>query len=142
MKNSWRSSFDAHIAPHTIEVASMFAIMTRLTPSAKVDPLTKLKIYNGEEIVEKGSTKKVDIMELKEQARREGMTGISNRFIVKAIDTALSESDHNCVNPIAVLDTLVKAVKEMVIAEEEKKRYLGFCRIPSRKNTISCWKKK
>lgn len=120
------SAFDAHIAPHTIEVASMFAIMTRLAPTAKVEPLTKLRIYNGEEIVEKGSTRKVDITELREEAPREGMSGISTRFIMKAIDTALSESDHNCINPLAVLDTLVKAVKEMVIAEDEKKRYLGL----------------
>jgi serine protein kinase len=120
------SSFDSHIAPHTIEVASMFAIMSRLAPTNKVDPLTKLKIYNGEEIVERGAAKKVDIMELKEEVQREGMSGISTRFIMKAIDTALSESDHNCINPLAVLDTLVKAVKEMVIAEDEKKRYLGL----------------
>ncbi|HWR06753.1 PrkA family serine protein kinase [Sporomusa sp.] len=120
------SAFDAHIAPHTIEVASMFAIMSRLTPTTKVEPLTKLRIYNGEEIVEKGSTKKVDITELREEAHREGMSGISTRFIMKAIDTALSESEHNCINPIAVLDTLVRAVKEMVIAEDEKKRYLGL----------------
>ncbi|MBP2659849.1 MAG: PrkA domain protein [Firmicutes bacterium] len=120
------SSFDSHIAPHTIEVASMFAIMSRLIPTNKVDPLTKLKIYNGEEIVERGAAKKVDIIELKEEVQREGMSGISTRFIMKAIDTALSESDHNCINPLAVLDTLVKAVKEMVIAEDEKKRYLGL----------------
>lgn len=120
------SSFDAHIAPHTIEVASMFAILSRLAPSAKVDPLTKLKIYNGEDIVEKGSTKKVDIFELKEEAAREGMTGISTRFIMKALDTTLSESEHNCINPIAIIDTLVKAVKEMAIADDDKKRYLGF----------------
>ncbi len=120
------SAFDAHIAPHTIEVASMFAIMTRLAPTGKVEPLTKLRIYNGEEIVEKGSTRKVDIMELREEAQREGMSGISTRFIMKAIDTALSESEHNCINPLAVLDTLVKAVKDMVIAEDEKKRYLGL----------------
>lgn len=120
------SSFEAHIAPHTIEVASMFAILSRLTPTTKVEPLTKLRIYNGEEIVEKGSTKRVDITELREEAHREGMSGISTRFIMKAIDTALSESEHNCINPIAVLDTLVRAVKEMVIADDEKKRYLGF----------------
>lgn len=120
------SSFNSHIAPHTIEVASMFAIMSRLAPTNKVDPLTKLKIYNGEEIVERGTAKKVDIMELKEEVQREGMSGISTRFIMKAIDTALSESDHNCINPLAVLDALVKAVKEMVIADDEKKRYLGL----------------
>ncbi len=120
------SSFDAHIAPHTIEMASRFAILTRLAPSAKVDPLTKLKIYNGEEIVEKGSTKKVDILELREEAEREGMTGISTRFIMKALDTTLSESENNCINPIAMLDTLIKATKELTIAEDEKKRYLAF----------------
>ncbi len=120
------SNFDAHIAPHTIEMASMFAILTRLTPSAKVDPLTKLKTYNGEEIVERGVTKKLDISELREEANREGMTGISTRFIMKAIDIALSESENNCINPISILDNLIKAVKEMVLTEDDKKRYLGF----------------
>jgi serine protein kinase len=120
------SSFDAHIAPHTLEIMSMFAILTRLSLSAKVDPMTKLKIYNGEEIVEKGSTKKIDISELREEAQREGMTGISTRFIMKALGTSLAEAEANCINPIAVMDTLIKAVKEMVVAEDDKKRYLGF----------------
>lgn len=61
-----KSTFKAHIAPHTIEIAAMFAILSRLIPSSKVDTMTKLKIYNGEEIVEKGTTKKIDIGELRE----------------------------------------------------------------------------
>ena len=121
-----QSNFKAHISPHTIKVASMFAILSRLNPSNKVDPMTKLKIYNGEEIVENGGTKKIDVMELKEEAQREGMTGISTRFIMKAIDNCLSESEHNCINPLSVLESMIKAVKELTIAEEDKKRYLGF----------------
>ncbi len=120
------SKFRSHIAPHTIEIASMFAILTRLTPSNKVDSLTKLKIYNGEEIVEKGSTKKVDILELREEAAREGMTGISTRFIMKALDTAMAESEHDCINPISILEVLIKSVKELSIRDEDKKRYLDF----------------
>ncbi|PYG88446.1 putative serine protein kinase PrkA [Ruminiclostridium sufflavum DSM 19573] len=119
-----RSNFKAHIAPHTIEIASMFAILTRLSPSGKVDPITKLKIYNGEEILEKGMTRKIDIFELREEAPREGMTGISTRFIMKALDTTLSESENNCINPIALMETLIKSVKELGIGEEEKERYL------------------
>ncbi|HEY5583446.1 MAG TPA: PrkA family serine protein kinase [Ruminiclostridium sp.] len=119
-----KSNFKAHIAPHTIEIASMFAILTRLSPSSKVDPITKLKIYNGEEILEKGMTRKIDIFELREETQREGMTGISTRFIMKALDTALSESENNCINPIAVMETLIKAVKELGIGDEEKERYL------------------
>lgn len=120
------SNFKAHIAPHTLEIASMFAILTRLAPSAKVDPITKLKIYNGEELIEKGTTKRIDIMELKDEAEREGMSGISTRFISKALDTTLSESEHHCINPISLMEVLLKEIKEMAISDEVKKRYLGF----------------
>jgi len=121
-----KSTFKAHIAPHTLEVASMFAILSRLKPSNKVDPMTKLKIYNGEEIIEKGTTKRIDIAELREEAGKEGMSGISTRFIMKALDNALSDSEHNCINPLSVMEALIKEVKEMAVSEELKKRYLGF----------------
>ena len=49
-----RSDFnDAHIAPHTLKVASMFSVMSRLKHTNKCDLLTKMKIYNGEAIIEK-----------------------------------------------------------------------------------------
>ena len=97
-----KSNFKAHIAPHTLEIASMFAIISRLTPSNKVDIISKMHIYNGEEVVQKDTTKRVDIQELRDEADREGFTGISTRFIMKAIDNTLSESEHNCINPITV----------------------------------------
>ncbi|MGL4774283.1 MAG: PrkA family serine protein kinase [Clostridium sp.] len=129
-----KSNFKAHIAPHSIDIAAMFAILSRITPSSKVDPITKLKIYNGEEIVEKGSTKRIDIMELREEAGSyEGMKGISTRFIVKAIDNALSNSEHNCINPLSIMETIIRSVKEMDIGAEEKKKYLGFVQDTIRK---------
>ncbi|MCT8976975.1 PrkA family serine protein kinase [Clostridium sp. CX1] len=129
-----KSNFKAHIAPHTIEVASMFAILTRLMPSNKVDLLTKLKIYNGEEIVEKGTTKRVDLTELKEEAGlREGMDGISTRFIIKAIDNALSDSEHNCINPLSVMESIMKSVKDLDTADDIRKKYLGLIQDTIRK---------
>ncbi|MEG1287437.1 PrkA family serine protein kinase [Clostridium sp.] len=129
-----RSNFKAHIAPHTMEIAAMFALLSRLTPSAKIDPMTKLKIYNGDEIVEKGTTKRIDITELREEAGQyEGMKGISTRFIIKAIDNALSNSDYNCINPLSIMESIVKSVKELDIAAEDKKKYLGFIQDTIRK---------
>ncbi|MGI5921278.1 MAG: serine protein kinase [Syntrophomonadaceae bacterium] len=128
-----KSYFSAHIAPHTIEVASMFAILSRLAPSSKVDPITKMRIYNGEEIVEKDSAKKVDIQELRDEAGREGLSGISTRFIMKAIDNALSESETNCINPILVMESLIKAVKATDMADDEKKRLLEFLQVTIKK---------
>ncbi|WP_125154675.1 PrkA family serine protein kinase [Clostridium rectalis] len=129
-----RSNFKAHISPHTLDVAAMFAILTRLTPSNKVDSLTKLKIYNGEEIVEKGTTKKIDIIELREEAGlKEGMSGISTRFIIKAIDNALSDSKSGCINPLSVMESLIKSIKDLDISDDERKRNLVFLQDTVRK---------
>ena len=97
--------------------------MSRLKPSNKCDLLTKMKIYNGEAIIEKGRVKKVDIKDLKDEAKHEGMEGISTRFIMKALDAALSDSDKNMITPINVIDSLTRQVKEQIIDEEAKNRY-------------------
>ena len=120
------SDFDGHIAPHTLEVASMFAVLSRLHPSNKVDPLTKMKLYNGKDVIEKGTVKKIDINDLRDEARDEGMTGISTRFIMKAIDAALSDSEKNMVTPISIRDALIKQVKDQIVVEDDRNRYLDF----------------
>jgi len=119
-----RSDFRAHLAPHTIKVAAMFSVMSRLKPSQKCDLLTKMKIYDGQEIVEKGRTRKVDISDLRDEANHEGMDGISTRFITKAIDSALTDSDTNFITPMRVVESLTKQVKEQIVDEEKKKHYL------------------
>jgi len=122
-----QSQFTADIAPHTIEIASMFAILSRLEPTNKCDLMTKLKLYNGEEVVEKGKTKRIDVVELREEAKSEGMNGISTRFIMKALDNALSDNvEMNAINPISVREALVQMVKEADFADDVKKRYLEF----------------
>jgi serine protein kinase len=122
-----QSQFTADIAPHTIEIASMFAILSRLEPTNKCDLMTKLKLYNGEEVVEKGKTKKIDVIELKEEAKNEGMNGISTRFIMKALDNALSDNiEANAIHPISVRESLVHMVKESDFPEDVRKRYLEF----------------
>ena len=120
-----RSKFNAQIAPHTLEIASMFAILSRLEPTPKCDLLTKLKIYNGEEVLEKGRPKKLTVHELREDAKREGLFGISTRFIMKALDTALTRND-GTIHPINVREALIGMVKEADTPEDTKKAHLEF----------------
>ena len=119
-----RSDFKAHIAPHTLKIASMFSVISRLKESQKCDLLTKMKIYNGEDIIEKGRVKSIDINDLRDEATNEGMSGISTRFIMKSLDNALSDSDKGMVTPISIVDALVKQVKEQIVSEEERTRLL------------------
>ena len=123
-----RSNFDAHIAPHTLRVASMFSVLSRLKDSQKCDPLTKLKLYNGEEVVEKGRVKKIDIRDLRDEAPNEGMKGISTRFIMKAVDNALSDSDRDFITPISIMDSLMRQVKDQIIDREFQDKCLGLIR--------------
>src|SRR5262249_44400232 len=65
-----------HIAPHTLRVAAIFAVLSRLE-EPKMSGLTllkKLKLYDGEDV--EGFRQK-DVKLIKEQTEREGMDGIS-----------------------------------------------------------------
>lgn len=118
------SDFECHIAPHTLKIAAMFSIMSRLKESGKCDLLTKMKIYNGEEVIEKGRVKRIDIKDLKEEASREGMTGISTRFITKSLDTALTDSDKEMITPVSIIESLTNMVKEQIVDADFRGRCL------------------
>ncbi|OON95777.1 MAG: serine protein kinase [Epulopiscium sp. Nele67-Bin005] len=125
-KHLSKSKFRQHIAPHTLEMVGMFAILTRLSPSTKVEPLTKLKIYNGEEIINYHTETKINIYELKEEAPREGMSGISTRFIMKVIDNTLVEASCDCIWAVQILEKLIQELKQLPISNETKKYYLSI----------------
>ena len=118
-----QSDFKAHIAPHTLEIAAMFAILSRLEPTNKCDLMTKLRLYNTEEVVEKGKTVRTNVRELKDDTRREGMFGISPRFIMKAIDNALAENAAG-ITPINVRESLITMIKAADLPDDTRKQYL------------------
>jgi len=69
----------------------------------------------------------MDYLELREATKREGMTGISTRFIMKALDNALSDNmAGNCINPINVREALISMVKETDLPDDTRKQYLEF----------------
>jgi len=131
-----RSDFEAHIAPHTLRVASMFSVMSRLAQTQKCDILTKMKIYNGEEVIEKGRVKKIDIKDLREETRNEGMKGISTRFIMKAVDSALAGSNKDFITPVSIINSLTTKVKEQIIDEEFRTYCLELIRVTLREEYL------
>jgi serine protein kinase len=114
-----------HIAPHTVEMAAMWAVLTRLDEpkKAQLSLVQKLKLYNGKTLP--GFTED-HIVELRGEAPREGMTGISPRYIQDKISNALvSLQDVNCVNPFMVLNELERGLQHhsLITNEEQRKRY-------------------
>ncbi len=116
-----------HIAPHTIEVAAMWAVLTRLAEPKKagISKLQKLKLYNGKSIP--GFTED-SIKELKEEAPREGMQGISPRYIQDKISNALvshQAQQEKAINPFMVMNELEGGLTHhsLITDEELKKDY-------------------
>lgn len=114
-----------HIAPNALKMASMFAILTRLKPSKKsgLSLMTKLKLYDGEKQV--GDWDQRHVRELHEEYTDEGMVGVSPRFIINRISSALVRGK-KCVNAIDVLRSLRDGLHEYTNNEEERKKLLGF----------------
>ena len=113
------------IAPHTLEVAAMWAILTRLEEpkNAGLTLLQKLKLYNGKSLP--GFTED-NIKELREEAEREGMHGISPRYVQDKISNALvAHADERSVNPFMVLNELEAGLKHhsLINSDEVKKHY-------------------
>jgi serine protein kinase len=117
---------NVHIAPYTLRIASIFAVLTRLEPSKKagMSLMKKLKLYDGEDIED---FKQKDIKELQEEAVREGMDGISPRYVINRLSNALVKQNTTCINPIDALRALRDGLDQHTsITREERERYLNF----------------
>jgi serine protein kinase len=114
-----------HIAPHTIEMAAMWAILTRLEEpkNAGLTLLQKLKLYNGKSLP--GFTED-NIKELREQTVNEGMHGISPRYVQDKISNALvAHPDAKSINPFMVLNELETGLKHhtLISGDEQRTKY-------------------
>jgi len=108
-----------HIAPHTVEVAAMWAVLTRLNPpkNASLSLMQKLKLYNGKTMP--GFTED-NVIDLKREALHEGMTGISPRYIQDKISNALvAHPDEDNINPFMVMKQLEDGLRHHALIKDE-----------------------
>lgn len=100
-----------HIAPHSLEMASMWSVLTRLEEPKKADLtlLQKLKLYSGKTLPGYNDD---NVKELRKEAVREGLEGISPRYIQDKISNALVKNGHvGCLNPFMIFNELESGLK-------------------------------
>ncbi len=115
-----------HISPNTLKVAAIFAVMTRLEEPkrANIDIVKKLKLYDGEDVE---GFKSKDVRELREETEREGMDGISPRYIINRLSGALVRDGATCINPIDALRAIKNGFDQHTgISSEQRERYLNL----------------
>jgi serine protein kinase len=108
-----------HIAPHTLEVASMWSVLTRLEDPKKhnLSLVQKMKLYDGK--VLPGYTQDT-VKELRKESKREGMEGISPRYVQDKISNALvNDQGEGTINPFMVLNELEKGLRHHSLITNE-----------------------
>jgi serine protein kinase len=114
-----------HIAPHTLEVAAMWAVLTRLEEPKKhqISLMQKMKLYDGRMLP--GFTQD-NVKELRKETVREGLDGISPRYVQDKISNALvREAGEGYINPFMVLNELEKGLTHhsLIASEDQRKKY-------------------
>ncbi|WLR51289.1 PrkA family serine protein kinase [Bacillus tianshenii] len=115
-----------HIAPHTLKVAAMFTILTRLKEPKKsgVDLIKKMRLYDGEDVE---GFNDVDVEEMKQEFSDEGMKGIDPRYVINRISSAIIRKEVPTINALDVLRSLKDGLMQHAsISEEDRERYLNF----------------
>ncbi|AXN39793.1 PrkA family serine protein kinase [Peribacillus butanolivorans] len=117
---------DVHIAPHTLRVAAIFSIMTRLKDPKKgdIDLVKKMRLYDGENVEGFNSA---DINELKKEYQDEGMSGIDPRYVINRISSTIIRKENPSINALDVLMSLKAGLDQHPsITNELRERYLNF----------------
>ncbi|QIW79157.1 serine/threonine protein kinase PrkA [Bacillus tequilensis] len=117
---------DVHIAPHTLKVAAMFSILTRLKEPKRsdIDLVKKMRLYDGESVEGYNS---VDVEDLKKEYNDEGMSGIDPRYVINRISSTIIRKNMESINSLDVLRSLKEGLDQHPsISSDDKERYLNF----------------
>ncbi len=114
-----------HIAPHTLDLAAFWAVLTRLEEPkrAGISLVQKLRLYDGRSLP--GFTEDT-VIELQEEAANEGMFGISPRYIQDKISNALvGDQSRTCLNPFMILRELKGGLRHhsLITSKEQRKHF-------------------
>ncbi|PHA01164.1 protein prkA [Bacillus pseudomycoides] len=117
---------DVHIAPHTLRVAAMFTILTRLKDPKRpdIDLIKKMRLYDGEMVEGYNS---IDIEELQREYQDEGMSGIDPRYVINRISSTIIRKEVASINALDVLRSLKDGLDQHPsISNEDRERYMNF----------------
>ena len=115
------------IAPHTVEMAAMWAVLSRLEKPKKANltRVQKLKLYDGKSLP---NYTEDNIKELRKEAKREGLDGISPRYVQDKLSNAVvraQQTNRGSVNPFMVMNELDSGLRHhsLISSEEVKQGY-------------------
>ena len=118
---------NASCAPETLNLASEFAVLSRLREHENSNPYSKMRVYDGEDLKDRDPAAKA-MQEYQDVAGiDEGMTGVSPRFIFKVLSRTFNfEADEVAADPVHLMYVLEQNIRREQFPPETEKRYIEF----------------
>lgn len=131
---------DVHLDPHVLNLAAVFAILTRLVKPEKegLDLSKKLRMYAGESV--EGFPEN-EASRLRAEAPDEGLAGVSPRFVVNAISNAITKSDTRSLTSMELLLALKDAIESDARLDAKQKKHWIDHLVVARKDFYNRWVK-
>jgi serine protein kinase len=131
---------EVHLDPHALDVAAVFAVLSRLKPAERedLDLAKKVRLYAGLDV--EGFTG-ADIERLRHETPDEGLSGISPRFIVNALSNAIASNEAKSLTSMEVLLTLKDAIENDARVDAKHKRASVDFLVTVRKDFYNHWVK-
>lgn len=131
---------EVHLDPHALEVAAVFAVLSRLKPSERegLDLTKKVKLYARQDV--EGFTG-ADVERIRAESPDEGLAGVSPRFVVNALSNAIAGAETKSLTSMEVLITLKNAIEADARIEPKQKRAWVDFLVTARKDFYNHWVK-
>jgi len=118
---------DSPVAPRTLKMLADFCVQSRMINNEHVNTMTKLRVYDGENVKEKDARAK-PLLEYKQMAGLdEGMDGLGTRFAFKVLSKTFNyDLTEVAANPVHLLHVLDKHVKAEQFSKDKEASLLSF----------------
>ncbi|MGF1613552.1 MAG: serine protein kinase [Gammaproteobacteria bacterium] len=131
---------EVHLDPHTLKVAAVFAVITRMQKSERegLDLSKKVRLYAGEDVE---GISEAEVERIRMESPDEGLTGSSPRFVINSISNAITRSEAQSLTSMEVMLAIKDAVESDPRIDPKEKRRAVDLLVLVRKDFYNRWVK-
>jgi serine protein kinase len=131
---------NTHLDPHVLHLAAVFAILTRHSKPERegLDLPKKVRIFAGEAVEGFSET---EAARLRTEAPDEGLSGVSPRFVINALSTAITRGNAHSLTSMELLLALKDAIESDARIDAKQKKLWFDHLVTARKEFYNRWVK-
>jgi len=131
---------NTHLDPHVLHLAAVFAILTRHTKPERegLDLPKKVRIFAGEAV--EGFSES-EAARLRAEAPDEGLSGVSPRFVINALSTAITRGNAHSLTSMELLLAIKDAIESDARIDSKQKKLWFDHLVTARKEFYNRWVK-